>query len=493
MSTYLIGIGGTGAKCLEAALHLAAVGGLGESSDEKFEFLFVDADRANGSLSRAMKTLGFYEQCHKINLGKCDMFGANCSAIGAGYWSPLDGLTHMTLENALALTANRHQYPPISGLIDILFTQEEQVVDLKDGFRGHPSIGAAVFAHALKRDGDSLLATLGNKILQEINAGIESKVIFFGSVFGGTGASGVPTLARLLRDRVDQARNAKARARFATVLMLPYFEFDPVTEPGLAADSKNFVAASKAALKYYHQQKALQVFDSIYLVGDTTPKKVGRTSVGGQTQENPAHFAELYAALGARDFITRNCADGCKITARAGLEKLEWEDFPYSGKATELQSQFERLTRFALAYEYAFYPALKEIEVSGGRIKAPWFVDLVEKHGINLPQARENQLTPLSEYCLQFLQWFASAQASVGRQSSQLLDYRGFAEETNEEVRLKHLTTWRIPSFGGVFRHRRSPSSPKALWNDLCDSPKGPAGANGIGVFVSALYQASLR
>lgn len=47
MSIYIIGIGGTGARCIEAIIHFAA---LGLFNQETLHLLFVDADETNGNL-----------------------------------------------------------------------------------------------------------------------------------------------------------------------------------------------------------------------------------------------------------------------------------------------------------------------------------------------------------------------------------------------------------------------------------------------------------
>ena len=52
---YLIGIGGTGAKCIKAAVHLHASGGYGK--DLKLGVLLVDADASNGNLQSARETV----------------------------------------------------------------------------------------------------------------------------------------------------------------------------------------------------------------------------------------------------------------------------------------------------------------------------------------------------------------------------------------------------------------------------------------------------
>ena len=98
MSLYAIGIGGTGAKCLEALAQVAAVGLLNESSKSSLEqtvhTLFVDADETNGSLERARDSIEKYQQCHQLFGG--DRQGQpwmQAQIKPLGLWSPLGKFT----------------------------------------------------------------------------------------------------------------------------------------------------------------------------------------------------------------------------------------------------------------------------------------------------------------------------------------------------------------------------------------------------------------
>ena len=50
MGYYAIGVGGTGAKCLESLIHLSAAGMMPKS--DELHVLFVDPDTSNGSRAR---------------------------------------------------------------------------------------------------------------------------------------------------------------------------------------------------------------------------------------------------------------------------------------------------------------------------------------------------------------------------------------------------------------------------------------------------------
>ena len=82
MASYVIGIGGTGAKCVEALIHLCAAGlmpdrknGQGQPlGKEDLYVAFVDSDVSNGSLERAQITLNQYNACKSNKLGASDLF-----------------------------------------------------------------------------------------------------------------------------------------------------------------------------------------------------------------------------------------------------------------------------------------------------------------------------------------------------------------------------------------------------------------------------------
>jgi hypothetical protein len=57
MSDYVISIGGSGAKCVEAILHMSAAGLMPEG---ELNVIFVDPDISNGNLQRAQNILQLY-------------------------------------------------------------------------------------------------------------------------------------------------------------------------------------------------------------------------------------------------------------------------------------------------------------------------------------------------------------------------------------------------------------------------------------------------
>ncbi|MFM7877618.1 MAG: hypothetical protein ACKO8M_14310, partial [Microcystis panniformis] len=66
MSVYVIAIGGTGIKIVEALCHLAAAGIYTQGERiPKIEILFVDPDKGNGNLKEADGAIATYQNCTK--------------------------------------------------------------------------------------------------------------------------------------------------------------------------------------------------------------------------------------------------------------------------------------------------------------------------------------------------------------------------------------------------------------------------------------------
>jgi len=85
MSYYLIGIGGTGARCLESFIHLNGAGLLKDSQPVKM--IFVDADVSCGNLVRTQKAAGLYIEACKLGFGNSGLMKNKLETMEV--WSPV--------------------------------------------------------------------------------------------------------------------------------------------------------------------------------------------------------------------------------------------------------------------------------------------------------------------------------------------------------------------------------------------------------------------
>lgn len=485
MSRYIIGVGGTGAKVVESTIHLTAAGVLPR---ERLLVQFVDPDGSNGSLNRALSSLRSYMAVQEpLNLGVVEDGTLNAfrTPIVVGnpeVWTPFADKTRRQLGDVLGYRELEVEAPAAARLFDVLYSQEEREEDLSVGFRGHPSIGAAVLAHTLSFT-EGTWSRLADDVQRNLSNGNEAHVFLAGSIFGGTGASGLPTIGRLVRDEVFGKQ--QTGGRLGAALALPYFSFrfDERTQD-LRADATSFIPNSRAALKYYHQKGYLDVFNALYVFGEAQMEEEIEASVGGSTQMNTPHPAELYAALAAADFFHGHEREGLQVTARATANRISWPDLPWM-VTSGVDARVLAFARFAFAYLSVYHPVLRE-DPQKGRHRYPWLIDHFDRGDSSADVQRRAK--DLAAYCRSYLEWL-SALHGVERPALDLIEWSTFAS-MNGRMRLKgeFAVTESDPLMLGRGDGARGLS---AVWTKMCSSPRY-RNVHGFDAFVRSLYTACM-
>lgn len=493
MSYYVIGIGGTGAKCVEAFIHLCAAGLM---PDNKTLFsLFIDPDGSNGSLKRAGQLLQSYYDCKQIKLGQTDLFKNELRIAKPDIWSPLQNKPHQLDE---FFNYNTLHDKGAAHLFDVLYSSKEKQTSLEYGFRGHPSIGAAVMAAAVKLGSEEPWATLRDQLRLDVGSGQEAKVILFGSIFGGTGASGVPTIGRLVNNEFSRQLKTD-RFKLGSVLMLPYFSFDPVKNERLRVDADTFLLSTQTALEYYHRQDELKICNAVYLLGNETLKPMRNSSIGGQQQENEPHLLEMYAALAAIHFFTNDRVEGYPHIARENKEKTIWSDLPHPLGFAHMKPKINQLAQFAFAYLSSYYPMLKSINDRGDEYRAPWYVNFFPRKKVDLKSSIEGDLKQVKAYCESFLLWLANIEQSQANdglaESANLINFNAFAQVADDDdgkpgVNLKKPQNFDLDAFGNLLLPitKQRPRALTELWERMSNAKVKDVNAVGVGQFIRALY-----
>jgi hypothetical protein len=327
---FVIGIGGTGMRCLEAFTHMCA---MGMFDSKEIDILTLDTDFTNGNKQRTETLIDTYNDI-KRNPDGSDGNANNNSFFSAklnktefvSNYSPkgkrsFEELTNLKSEGTLS--DNKL-------LADLFLGEAVQGFNLEHGYRAQTHMGSYLMYHsfievAKKLSKGENLNDMENKfgkfLLNIHKAGAHAKIFVLGSIFGGTGASSIPVLPKALNDALkiyDSSFELHPEAKFGATLLTEYFEFKKPDESqkkekkdGVIADSSFFTLNSQAALQFYESDPTVKrTYKKMYHIGwpikvvdFSKDKKDTKTDTGGPTQKNPCHITEFLCACAAWDFF----------------------------------------------------------------------------------------------------------------------------------------------------------------------------------------------
>lgn len=359
----LIGVGGTGAKVVEALMVLMAAG-VGSDAGTVHVGL-IDQDESNGNVARTLglvRAIGKFRRewsrnganhvdwrstaSDKIAIGGVDirpLFETEDKAV----WCPEKDVE--TLDSIIGsnLDASRR------ALFDMLFMpgREEQRLPLGKGYRGRAHVGATALIAAMLADDSTLMHRL-RELMEASGARSKVNIFIVGSAYGGTGAAGFPTLARALHRlrKSKDFKNSADNVSLGGMLMLPYFSFQDDDGDGEAVvTTDELLPKAQLALNYYDDLfEGERAFDQFYALGWGSLFHLNYHEAGSQEQSNPALPPELFAATAGIDFFRRNMVVGepgdatrVMVAARNG-PVIRWSDLPVHDEIEEKLGQFLR-------------------------------------------------------------------------------------------------------------------------------------------------------
>lgn len=337
MKNYILFIGGSGARVCKAFLHCAATGAI---STKEVNVMLIDADRANAAGTECCEIYRNYSSIQ-------EMFNSSSSNIdNHGLFSCKVDMRNEILSpvrsDSINLSAEVGTEREKTRVLNWFYTEEEIHQSLEKGFYAHPNIGCVFFSDFKSKIFDDCM----EDICRAINDKIDVNFVLVGSLFGGTGASGIPTLLKMAREVLNSKfENAKEFLKFfhcSGIFLTPYFKVLGKKEKednGISIDPETFYFNTYEALKYYNaeqydKRKNDEIsFQSIYLVGQQELDIVNsKYADGGNDQCNKPHIVELYATLAIDKFLQSSLKDeehGVFGYVREG--GLNWNSFPQYG------------------------------------------------------------------------------------------------------------------------------------------------------------------
>ena len=395
----LIGVGGSGAKVVEAFTYLCAAGFMKDKfGDGEILVRIADMDQTGGNLTRTQDAIsaymnGFYPPIESTALNCPVKFRALQSGDSSELLWTIDMNENATLKTLFSDQSAGGTDDGSLSLLNTLFNgahddsdpKKDQNIKLKIGTQGIPRIGAVAWGREYKRsvkdkDGKTaqgyMSALLKDNAIDETD---EVQFVFVGSMVGGTGASAIPSIVKNLHDEFP-ALFATKQYKTGIILMLPYFKFNAFKDErsGTTAgvDPNDFPLNCKVALRYYKNffennfKNNKNVVDSAYFIGahalDFMRMEDGsyaKESLGGLAQRNPAMPAEVAAATSIMHYFSNNNGDSAKTKiiflkndrsdkasdGAIAVTKPKWTEFPYS---KEIRTALRRLSWFSLMWSH---------------------------------------------------------------------------------------------------------------------------------------------
>lgn len=378
MKRYLLAVGGTGNKILESVVWAACADVLrtdGGPLDE-LRMLSVDVDASCGNTTRAMRACAAYEQVRGMLADIPYRHRGFNTALTLNQWD-MDLSRRSASVRQMTEGHKRDQL-----LRRTLFDEKEAALCYSEGFRGHPDLGVMFFSDLLRNleRGESAGQDAFLGMLADIRAALEKgervQVLLCGSIFGGTGASGIPMMARFLRERLAAYPELM---EIGAVLMLPYYSVPEATggPEEIAVVSDLFMDKAKTALQYYGMEGMIRkdgsdragILDAAYLLGvpESCFVEASVYATGSKEQQNDAHLLEWLATRCLARFFRKSCREGgmgC-FYYQIGENRFGWEGF--AEDAADYRRAYGGLMKLAAMFEAEYGPVLASGLTSGRR------------------------------------------------------------------------------------------------------------------------------
>lgn len=335
-NVFVIGIGGTGMRCIENFIHLCAIGMF---DDTVVHMLALDTDNNNGNFRRLSKLVDLYQNINGGNAKSDTLFSAKLKFY---QFSPNYGSNDCTCNkiidklSASNTVIDEDSRAKLSDLVDLFIRPEVCEMPLAHGYRAQTQMGSMLMYHAIleeayraKNQESSPLRQFLNEI---VGQGAGQQIFVFGSVFGGTGASTIPVIPhafdKAAKILVSEGTDLISCNHFASVTLTNYFQFN-MADIGneVVAKSDKFALNSQAALKFYANDPTVnKVYKRLYLLGREDIRSIPSGGTGGASQCNPVDYIELMSAFAAYDFF--QACDSLSANPKA-FEENEKNKFVY--------------------------------------------------------------------------------------------------------------------------------------------------------------------
>lgn len=349
---FVMGIGGTGMRCIESLIHLCA---MGMFDDTEIHLLALDTDKNNGNFSRLKEVKEAYVNAKNLDKANRTPLAETFFSADIKYYEFSPNYEKKSTFNDVFNYGNtKYNSPEEADLADLVLTDNVENFNLRHGYRAQTHLGSMMMYHSIieaaRSRMDNELKQFLHVLIQACNGGSDPKVFILGSVFGGTGASSIPIIPQAISEAAsimsNGAANILSRAYFASTLLTAYFCFkapsaEELKDQKVIATSDKFALNSQVAMMFYDDDTTVKnTYQRFYMMGTDGQNwdpmvrekdKITKTITGGGDQKNDSHYIELLAACAALDFYHCDIAH-LKENKNAGETDYVYRAIDGSGK-----------------------------------------------------------------------------------------------------------------------------------------------------------------
>lgn len=293
---HLMCVGGSGLRVLRSLIMLMASGY--KIGNQEIKPYIVDPHIGSTEIKNAAYLIDAYSAISECNSEH--FFGMKLHKLSEQGGNNImgDQNQNRTFSDYLGF-ANLKSKSSEKYLIDMLYNDINLNAKLEVGFKGAPNVGSVIFNEFVNDDKNGLKQKIGQPKEEDV-------FVIVGSLFGGTGASGMTVIANELKKILG------GDTKICAIAMLPYYTLGKAENN----DKNNVIQSECFDLKAF---KALEMcvrqqphIDSFYIVGDDNIND--SYDYDETNQGNPAHVVELVAATAIKDFCDKVVDTKKKLT-----------------------------------------------------------------------------------------------------------------------------------------------------------------------------------
>ena len=144
---FVLGIGGTGMRCIESLIHLCA---MGMFDDTDIHLLALDTDVNNGNFGRLKNVKDAYQKAKGLNLNNQEVQSNTFFSAKINYYEFSPNYQQNNTFSAV-FDYNNTQYnnKVAADLADLVFTKDVENFDLQHGYRAQTHLGSMMMYQSI--------------------------------------------------------------------------------------------------------------------------------------------------------------------------------------------------------------------------------------------------------------------------------------------------------------------------------------------------------